>query len=614
MQRPVRDVRLGPLDVSLDRRADGTMVVRSMHPLGKYPGRLTTHLENWAAAAPDRIFLAQRDQSGAWRHVTYAQALDSVLRGASSLIDLGLSRERPIAILSGNDVEHAILALAAMHVGIPYAPISPAYSLVSTDFSKLRTILARLKPGLVFVSDAGKFGSAITACCEKDVDLVATTGKAADRELIDFAVLAATRASPAVDTAHARVGAETIAKILYTSGTTGLPKGVINSHRMLCANQAMLRHWLSFVTEEPPVLLDWLPWNHTFGGNHNFGLVLCNGGTLYIDEGKPTPGGIAETVRNLQETAPTIYFNVPKGYEELIPRLRNDGALRDRFFSRLRLTFYAGAGLLPRVGHELDELAVQATGERILMLTSLGATETAPAALACSKEIASPGVVGVPLPGLELKLVPSDGKLEARLRGPTITPGYLHDAEQTHKAFDEEGFYCLGDAVKFVRDTDPSAGFFFDGRISEDFKLATGTWVGVAALRARFIAAFSPLVKDVVIAGHDRDDLAALVFPDIDACRSLCADPSATESGAAVVGARVVRAEFKQRLADLARSSPGSSTRIARVILLDEPPSLDANEITDKGSINQRSVLARRANLVSELYAPELSSRVISES
>jgi feruloyl-CoA synthase len=614
MQRPVRDVRLGPLGVALDKRADGSIIVRSTRQLGNYPDRLTTHLEYWAAAAPDRTFLAQRDRSGSWRHVTYAQALDGVRSVASSLIDLDLSRERPIIVLSGNDVEHAVLALAAMHVGIPYAPVSPAYSLISSDFSKLRTIVAQLRPGLVFVSDADKFGAAIAACCETEVHVVATTGKAADRELIDYASLAANRASPAIDAAHARVGADTVAKILFTSGTTSLPKGVINSHRMLCANQAMLRYWLSFVTEEPPVLLDWLPWNHTFGGNHNFGLVLCNGGTLYIDEGKPTPGGIVETVRNLREIAPTIYFNVPRGYEELIPRLRKDHALRDRFFSRLRLTFYAGAGLLPRVAQELDDLAIQAAGERILMVTSLGATETAPAALACNKDIAAPGVVGVPLPGLELKLVPSDGKLEARLRGPTITPGYLHDIERTRKAFDGEGFYCLGDAVRFARDADPAAGFVFDGRISEDFKLATGTWVSVAALRARFIAAFSPLVKDVVIAGHDRDDLTALVFPDIEACRGLCAGPPATGSDAAVVGAGAVRAEFKRRLGDLARSSPGSSTHIARIILLDELPSLDANEITDKGSINQRAVLARRADLVDELYALERSSRVISES
>jgi feruloyl-CoA synthase len=611
MPRPIREVRLGSLGVSLEQNADGSMLVRSTEKLESYPDRLTDWLEYWAVAAPDRTFLAQRDNGGAWRRVSYADTLMQIRSLATALVAHGLTAERPLAILSGNDIEHAMLALAAMFVGIPYAPISPAYSLISSDYGKLRYIVGKLTPGAVFVSDAGRYSAAIAAAIGVDMELIATIGAAANRGTTSFASLVNTPVSPAIDAIHVQVRPETIGKILFTSGSTGIPKGVINTQRMLCANQVMVRHSLSFVIDEPPVLIDWLPWHHTFGGNHNFGLVLANGGSLYIDEGKPMPGAFETTVANLRDIAPTIYFNVPKGFEALVVSLRNDPILREMFFSRLRLTYYAGAGLSPRVVKELNDLAFETTGECILMVSSLGSTETAPSALACGRKTAKLGVVGVPLPGLQMKLVPTNGKLEARLKGPSITPGYWRDAEQTKKAFDSDGFYHLGDALKFAEGNDASKGFVFDGRISEDFKLATGTWVSVGPLRARFLSEFAPLVRDVVIAGHDRDDVTALVFPDVEACLAHLAMSSGDAVVQGIFDQTKLRCEFQSRLDRLAKTSTGSSTRIMRILLLDDPPSIDASEITDKGSINQRAVLLRRASLVDELYANKSSSRII---
>ncbi|MCZ8187005.1 MAG: feruloyl-CoA synthase [Beijerinckiaceae bacterium] len=610
-----RDVALGVLTPVLEARPSGVQLVRSVEALDTLPDRMTDALDHWASAAPGRVFLAERVQGGEWRRLTFAEALSLSRRIASSLMGRRVSAERPIAILSGNDIEQGLLVLAAMRIGVPVAPISPAYSLVSTDFEKLRHIIGRLTPGLIFVNRAAPFERALRAIAPPDCEIVCTEGRIDGLATTPFAALLdGDEADARVTAAHAAVGPETIAKVLFTSGSTGQPKGVINTHRMLAANQAMLRHWLPFVKEEPPVMVDWLPWHHTFGGNHNFGLALSNGGSLYIDHGKPLPGGIEETVRNLKEIAPTFYLNVPKGFEELVARLRTDGALRESYFSRLRANFYAGAGLPPHVATALDEIAVETIGERILMVTGLGATETAPAALACTKETARPGLVGLPLPGLELKLVPNAGKLEARLRGPTIMPGYWRDPAQTAKAFDEDGFYCLGDALRYAEPGRPEGGFIFDGRVSEDFKLVTGTWVSVGPLRARLISAFAPLARDVVIAGHDRDDVRVLVFPDVAACRAAIAAPSSTPD-AAVLADPALRRRFATRLGQFAKASTGSSNRVTRILLLAELPSIDANEITDKGSINQRAVLSRRAGLVEALYAePPVPDAILPES
>jgi len=600
---PLRPVKLGLPDVAVEKRGDGTIVLRSPHPLRPYTNNLTERLVHWAAATPDRVFLAQRDAAGGWRTMSYAQTLASVRAIATALLARDLSPERPIVILSGNDIEHALLGLAAMHVGIPYAPISVPYSLMSQDFGKLKAIINILTPGLAFAANGGAFARALAAALPPDVEVVVTANPPGDRKATAFAALAATQATAAVDAAHAKVGPETIAKFLFTSGSTGQPKGVINTQLMLCANQSMISAGLAFIRDEPPVLVDWPPWNHTFGGNHDFGMVLDNGGSFYIDEGRPLPGAIEATVRNLRDIAPTIHLNVPKGFEMLLPYLREDAALRERFFSRLKVMFYAGASLAQHIRDEFQEIAVATTGERIMFISSLGSTETAPAAIACSWESPHAGNIGLPLPGVELKLVPHSGKLEARLRGPNITPGYWRAPAITADAFDDEGFYKIGDALKFADPADPAKGLLFDGRLAEDFKLATGTWVSVGPLRAAFIAHCAPLVRDVVLAGADRDDIAVLVFPDLEACRKLCPDLAADAAPSAVLADPRVTDEFARLLETLAATSPGSSTQIRRAILLAEPPSLDIGEMTDKGSINQRAVLANRAALVEELYA-----------
>jgi feruloyl-CoA synthase len=612
---PLRPVRLGAADVAVERRSDGTIVMRSPHPLPSYPRMLTERLAHWATATPARVFLAQRHKSGAWRTMTYAETYAAVRTIAAALLQRELDANRPVAILSGNDIEHALLGLAAMHVGIPYAPISVPYSLLSQDFGKLKAIVEVLAPGLVFAANGAAFARAIDAALPHGVEVVVTKDAPAGRASTLFAQLLNASATADVETtmatAHARIMPDWPAKILFTSGSTGRPKGVENTHRMLCANQAMIRAGLAFLADESPVIVDWLPWNHTFGSNHNFGLVLDNGGSLYIDEGKPLPGAIEATVRNLRDVAPTIYFNVPKGFEMLLPYLTAEPALRETFFSRLKVMFYAGAALAQHVADAYEELALRTIGERILFISSLGSTETAPAALSCNWDCGRVGNVGLPLPGVELKLVPREGKLEARLKGENVMPGYWRAPALTADAFDEEGFYKIGDALKFADPDDPAKGLLFDGRLAEDFKLATGSWVSVGPLRAAFIAHFAPLVRDVVLAGADRDEVAALIFPDFDACRKIAARLPADASASLLLADQSVKEAFARLIDSFAAASTGASSRVTRAVLLAEPPSLDIGEMTDKGSINQRAVLAHRAAIVEELYAAAPASRVI---
>jgi feruloyl-CoA synthase len=607
--RRIRAVSLAPANIIVVHGAGRTVYMQSRQRLGAYPSRITERLEHWADRAPDRIFLAQRDETGSWRRVSYADALARVRRLSQALLDRGLSSDRPVIILSGNSIEHGLLALAAMFSGVLYTPVAPAYSLQAKDFGTLKQIFERVQPGLVFAAEGAAFDRALGQVLPKDVELVTATPGSIPAT--PFAALETASATSAVDEANARVGPDTIAKILFTSGSTGRPKGVVNTQRMLCANQEMIRTVLTFLTEEPPVLCDWLPWNHTAGGNHNFGLVLFNGGTLYIDEGRPTPAGIETTVRNLREVAAVAHFTVPRTYEMLMPHLRADAELRDRFFSRLKILFYAAAGLSQRFFDELSQMAVQSCGEDILWMTGFGATETAPFALSTGSEGASAGLVGVPAPGMELKLTPVGSKIEARVRGPNITPGYWRDETLTSAAFDEEGFYRLGDAMRFVDPSDPAKGLVFDGRLAEDFKLSSGTWVSVGPLRSRILARAGGYAQDVVIAAPDRDFVGALIFPNLLACATLCPDLGIDASARAMVTDVRVRERFQSVLEDLARESTGGSTFVARALLLDEPPSIDAREITDKGSLNQKMVLQNRAALVDELYAPVPSPRVL---
>jgi feruloyl-CoA synthase len=592
MNAPLRPIRFNSPRVTLERRRDGSLLVDPVAALSSVPRTLTDRLVHWATATPDRTFVAERSSAdGGWVKVSYAEALGRVRAIGEALVRRGLSANRPVAILSGNSVEHLMLALGALHAGIPHCAISPPYSLVSKDFGKLRHAMTLLTPGLVYADDGTPFAAAINAAIPYGTELVVGSNPPSDRPATAYSDLVATVPGDTIDLANSGIGPGDIAKFLLTSGSTGLPKAVITTQFMLAANQVQLRDVLAFLQDEPPVILDWLPWNHVFGGSHNVGLVLFNGGTLYIDGGRPLPGaGIATTVRNLLDVPPTVYFNVPKGFEMLVPYLEADDRLREKFFSRLQCYFFAGAGLSSHVWQALDALAVRSTGMRLPMLTGLGATESAPFALSATPESSRSGMVGLPVPGVRLKLTPVDGKLEARLRGPNITPGYWRNAELTAAAFDDEGYYRLGDALRFDDPNEVARGFLFDGRIAEDFKLSSGTWVSVGPLRAALIAACAPLVRDVVIAAPDRDEICAMIFLEADGCRQF-GDAAGT------------RAALEIRLRNFAKGATGSSTRLARALVLEAPPSIDLGEVTDKGSINQRAVLAHRANLVEALYA-----------
>ncbi len=604
----------GCVAATLESRADGTQILRSTEPLRWFPDRISDALEQWAREAPERTFVAKRDArapwNGDWRRISYAEMLARAQAVGQALVDHGLSVDRPLAILSDNDLEHLTLALAALWVGVPYVPVSPAYSLVSKDYSKLRHILATVTPGMVFASSA-HYGDAIAATVAADVPVVLTEGTIAGRDVVTVDDLLATAPAEGARAAHAKVGPDTIAKFLFTSGSTKQPKGVINTHRMLCANQQMLRQVFAFMVNEPPILVDWLPWNHTFGGNHNVGIVLYNGGTLYIDEGKPTPKGMAETLRNLREISPTIYFNVPKGFEAIADAMDSDPGLRRSLFGRVHAFMFAGAGLSQAVWDRLDAHGVAEVRERVRIVTGLGMTETAPSCMFAVGTDTRSGHIGLPAPGVEVKLVPDTsgqphGKTEVRFRGPNVMPGYWRAPQETQEAFDDEGFYKTGDAVKFIDPAQPERGLVFDGRIAEDFKLSTGTFVSVGPLRAKIIAMGDPCVQDAVVTGLNRDEIGLLIFPRVDDCRRLSGLP-ANVPLPDVLHDPKVRAFF-QRLADeLWTTGTGSASRPARMHVLAEAPSIDKGEITDKGSINQRAVLATRAALVDALYEGKIS-------
>src|SRR3954470_11925858 len=561
-------MRLAPAQAVLERRGDGSMLLRSPQKLGSYARCVTEWLLQWSDREPGRVFLAERAASG-WKTLNYREAYGAVRRIGQHLLDKGLNKDRPVAILSDNSIDHALLSLGAMHVGVPAAPVSPAYSLMSKDFGRLKMIFELLQPGLVYAADPQKFGPALEAVGAKSASMA---------EILE------TNPGSTLEREFAKVRPETVAKILFTSGSTGTPKGVINTHGMLCANQQQMAQAWPFIEDRPPVVVDWLPWNHTFGGNHNFNLVLRNGGTLYIDGGKPVPGLIETTVKNLAEISPTMYFNVPRGFDLLLPYLERDESLRQNFFRELDVLFYAAAALPQNLWDRLIELAKKEK-KAPAMLSAWGSTETSPLATSVHFRMECPGVIGLPVAGCELKLVPAAGKLEVRVRGANVTPGYYKRPDLTAAAFDEEGFYRIGDAVKFADPDDAERGVVFDGRVAEDFKLSTGTWVHVGALRVKLIAAGDPLIQDAVITGHDRNEIGALLF--LSAAAKELALP-----------------DLKNRLKKILESQSGeaSSSRITRLMVMSEPPSIDANEITDKGYMNQRAVLERRSALVEKLY------------
>ncbi|MFL6652054.1 MAG: feruloyl-CoA synthase [Sulfurifustaceae bacterium] len=598
--------------VDAQRRPDGSWLLRSPTPLAPHARCMGEYLEQWALRNPERPFLLERGADGRWQGVTYGEARANVRRIAAWLLRQDLSVEHPVAVLADNSVEHGLLMLAAMHVGIPVMPISPAYALMSKDFGKLKSIFALTRPGLVYVADHARYAPALAAVRDLHRARIVVGGRSsAAADALPFAALLAESDDAAVDRAYAAVTPESIAKFLFTSGSTDEPKGVINTQRMLCSNQQAKAQIWPFLVETPPVIVDWLPWNHTFGATHNFNLILRNGGTLYIDAGRPLPNMFDATVNNLREIAPTIYFNVPRGYDMLVTALRADEKLRRNFFSRLQLVFYAAAALPQNLWEALESLALETLGERVAMVSAWGTTETAPMATDCHFQAERSGVIGVPVPGCDLKLVPNGGKLEVRTRGPNITPGYWKRQDLTAKYFDDEGFYCPGDAVRFVDPAHPERGLLFDGRISEDFKLSTGTWVNVGNLRVKALAALAPVAQDIVLTGHDRDEIGFLIFPNVPACRQLCPELGSDVSPEQVLAHPNVRSRVAAGMTALMREGGGSSTFASRALLLAEPPSIDAGEITDKGYINQRAVLTRRRALVEMLQCTPSDPSVI---
>jgi feruloyl-CoA synthase len=596
---------------ALERRADGSMLLVPCGTLPAYPQRLTDRLVHWAAATPDRTCFARRGAGGEWRRLTYGEVLASARAIGTALLRHDLSADRPIVILSGNGLEHQLLALGAMYVGIPYVPVSAAYTLADASLGKIRQIASLLTPGLVAAFGPEPFGSAVEAAAGPDALIVSDEPRGIDRPVLDFSGLVATPATDAADRAHQRVGPDTIAKFLLTSGSTGTPKAVITTQRMLCSNQAMLRLALPFLEAEPPTLVDWLPWNHVFGGSHNVGIALMNGGSFYIDDGRPTPLGMAETVRNLKEVSPTVYFNVPKGFEALVPFLRTDRGLRESFFRQLRANFYAGATLAQPVWNDLDELSLATTGRRVPMITGLGATETGPSVTFTTPEMSRAGSIGLPVTGLVAKLAPVGGKLELRAKGPNVMPGYWRQPAATASAFDEDGYYRLGDGARFVDPADVRRGLRFDGRLSEDFKLSTGTWVSVGPLRMAVLDALAPLAQDVVIGAPERDYVTLLVLLDPKGCGERLGVAGELTDLAALARVPSVRAEVAARLMRFGDKHPSTSMRVVRALILDTPPSLPHGEITDKGSINQRAIRERRAELLEALYAPTVGADVL---
>ncbi|MES1929539.1 feruloyl-CoA synthase [Salinisphaera dokdonensis CL-ES53] len=597
-----RPVRLGESPCTLETDESGIAHVQPRKTLGTYPERLLDRLIEGATSHPDRTLVARRENGGAWREVSYAQMLQQVRAIAQALSTRDLSVDRPLLILSGNSIEHLSMAFAAMWTGIPHCPLSPAASLRSADYGKVHHAMTLLTPGMVFADDLDAFAPAIAATVPDDVEVVGVTGTLDSHAVSDYASLAATLATSAVDDLHAATGPDTIAKFLFTSGSTSLPKAVITTQRMLCSNQQMLLETFPFLADEPPVLVDWLPWNHTFGGSHNIGIALYNGGSLYINEGRPTPELFGETVRNLKDVSPTLYLDVPRGWEELADSLEKDAELRRSFYARLKLQFFAAAGLSQQTWNRLDALAEQECGERIRVMAGLGCTETAPSSMFTTVPEIRAGTVGLPCPGCTLKLVPADDRLEARFAGPHVTPGYWREPERTASAFDAEGFYCSGDALDFMVADDLSYGFVFDGRISENFKLSSGSFVNMGAIRTRILEATKPYVQDVVITGAQRNTVGALVFVAPTACRKL-ADAGHDTPVETLLDDPALQAHFSAWFKQINQSATGSATHIAQACLVGEPPSFDVGEITDKGSINQRRVLEHRAELVDALHA-----------
>jgi feruloyl-CoA synthase len=610
---PFKPIAFPTPSVDAERRPDGSILLRGPALKQDFPGSLGAVLERQALAIPDRVFLAERRPDGSWRRITYRETLASVRALAQALLDRGAGAERPVALLSGNSIDHALLTFAAMHAGVPAAPVSVAYSLMSQDHAKLAHVVRSTTPSVLFAENGAPFAAGIDSLRKagllEGVRIVSSVDPLPGGEFLSK--LAGTTPTADVDRALAAVTPDTVAKVLFTSGSTGLPKGVINTQRMLCSNQQAVLQTYPFFATTPPVLLDWLPWNHTFGGNFVLNQVLWNGGTLHIDDGRPMPGLIEKTLANLREVSPTAYYNVPRGYDVMLPFIESDDDAARALLQRTEFLFYGGSALPETLWHRLEAVSSRVMGHRVTMTAAWGSTETAPLATALSWQADGPGNIGLPVPGTELLLTPNGAKKEMRVRGPNVTPGYWRRPDLTEAAFDAEGFYRIGDAGRLADEAAPVKGVFFDGRVAEDFKLTTGTWVHAGGLRVSSIAAVSPVAQDCVVAGHDRDFVALLIFPSPAGCLSLCPGAKPDTPIAELLLQPTVRRRIAEGLAAHNAANPGSSTRIARALLLAAAPSIDANEITDKGYINQRAVLDHRARDVVRLYAEPPDDEVI---
>jgi feruloyl-CoA synthase len=598
-------------DIAVERRSDGVIILKSRIPLQAYEKHIPASLAKWAKQAPERTWLAQRGgPDRQWRKVSYGEAKRTVDALTQGLLNLGVEAGRPVTILSGNSIEHALMTQAAMQARLPAAPVSPAYSLMSQDHAKLKYLFNLIKPAVVMVQDGPTFEKALKALDLTNVTVVHVARPCEGIKSVSFADLAATPMTKAVEESIAKITPDTVGKLLFTSGSTGMPKAVINTQEMMCANAAMMMQVRPRDPNGPiAIMLDWMPWNHTMGGNAAFHPILVDGGTLYIDDGRPMPGQFDETLRNLHEVSPTYYANVPAGYAALAAAMEKDDALCRSFFKNLTVMAYGGARLPDDLYDRMQALAVKTTGERIVFYTGWGSTETAPTSTGTYWDTERVGLIGLPFPGVELKMVPCGSKYELRLRGVNVTPGYFGQPELTKKMFDEEGYYCIGDAGIFVDDKDPLQGIIFAGRVVEDFKLTTGTFVHVGSLRTDAIAAATPVVHDALVAGQDLPFIGLLAWPNLHACRQVIGNPDATFAD--VVKHPDVIACLKRGLEAHNAFCTGSSMRIARAMLMAEPPSIDGNELTDKGYINQRAGLERRADLVARLYAARPDQDVI---
>lgn len=581
-----------PHDVRQDLRPDGTVILQSKVPLGETAATTGNWLHRWATEAPSRSFLAERVGAG-WRKESYAATLEQVHALAAALLGRGLTADTPILVMSGAGVDHGLLALAAQYVGIPVVPLAEQYSLIADAHPRLVDAVRMINPKLAYVADAGRYSGALSLDALGDIEIIASVTEGAPRPVTAFAELLTGDGGVDLTAARAKVGPDSLAKIILTSGSSGTPKGVLTTHRMLCVNQAQMAAVMPVLTQRPPVIVDWLPWNHVFGGSHNFNMMLANGGSLYIDDGKPTKRDFARTLENLSLVTGTLSLNVPAGYALLLEAFRKDEGLKRRFFEDLDLMFYAAASLPAEIWDGLEALAREVRGDVPMMVASWGMTETAPAAIQVHEDMGRAGVIGVPLPEVTAKLLPlGDTRFELRVKGPNVMPGYFDAPTKTAESFDEEDFLITGDAVKLADTENPNAGLRFDGRTSEDFKLLTGTWVRAATLRIEVLGLLDGLVQDVVIAGQDMADIGLLVFPLPDAIAGATGD---------VLDAPELVGHIAGRLRDASRHA-GSSNRIARVLLMAEPPSVKDGEITPKGSLNPRKILTRRAALFQRLY------------